>query len=211
METFEAGFLHRPEQPTGDALVLTHGAGSNCNAPLLVAIAEAGAAAGLLVYRYDLPYRRARPRGSPYPSQAKADRDGVREAVAKIKTLATGRVLVGGHSYGGRQTSMAVAEDPGLAAGLLLMSYPLHPPGKPAQLRTAHFPQIAVPVLFVHGARDPFGSPDEMKAALPEIPSPTELLLLEAAGHDLGKNRGRVASQVLERATAFLLRQPEST
>jgi uncharacterized protein len=82
-------------------------------------------------------------------------------------------MFLGGHSYGGRQASMLAAEEPDLAAGLLLLSYPLHPPRRPARLRTAHFPKLTTPALFVHGTRDPFGSMDEMRAAVDSSPGRT--------------------------------------
>ncbi len=81
---------------------------------------------------------------------------------------------------------MLCAEKPDLVAGLLLFSYPLHPPRKPAQLRVQHLPQLQVPALFVHGTRDPFGSIEEMESALKMIPARTELIKVDGAGHDLG-------------------------
>src|SRR5713101_4158978 len=100
------GFLHSPENPSGDALAITHGAGSNCSAPLLVAVAEAFAAAGLTVLRFDLPYRQARPHGPPRPGDAKLDRDGIRRAATVLSRMGMKRVFLGGHSYGGRQSTM---------------------------------------------------------------------------------------------------------
>jgi predicted alpha/beta-hydrolase family hydrolase len=97
-----------------------------------------------------------------------------------------GKVFLGGHSYGGRQSTMLAAEQPDLATGLLLLSYPLHPPRKPGQLRTQHLPQLRTPALFVHGTRDPFGSPEEMESALSLIPAKTLLLRIKGGGHDLG-------------------------
>jgi predicted alpha/beta-hydrolase family hydrolase len=179
------GFLHEPHQANGDALVLTHGAGANCQSKLLIALAEAFADAGYLVLRCDLPFRQSRPHGPPFPAMATRDREGLRRAVDILRSRTPGRIFLGGHSYGGRQGSMLAAEHPDLVAGLLLLSYPLHPTRKPAQLRTAHFPQIKTPSLFVHGGRDPFGSHDEMKAALALIPSETILLEVEGAGHEL--------------------------
>src|SRR5688500_6220673 len=123
------GVLHRPASPARDGLVLTHGAGGNCGAPLLVALGDAFAAAGVTVLRCDLPYRQARPKGPPFPSGAARDRDGLRQAVRELRWILPGRVFVGGQSYGGRQASMLAADEPGLADGLLLLSYPLHPPG----------------------------------------------------------------------------------
>ena len=179
------GFLHRPGNAPNDGLVLTHGAGSNAQAPLLVALADALCGAGFTVLRCNLPYRQERPQGPPRPGDAARDRHGLRNAVDAMRTLVTGRIFLGGHSYGGRQSSMMAAEDPGLAAGLLLLSYPLHPPRKPEQLRTQHLPQLQTPALFVSGTRDPFGSTEEMKDALKLIPARTELLTVEGAGHDL--------------------------
>jgi uncharacterized protein len=189
------GFLHRPATPSGDALVLTHGAGSDCRAPLLVAIASAFAARGFLVLRSDLPFRRARSSGPPPLSAAAHDREGLRRAVLAVRKLAPGRVFLGGHSYGGRQATVLAAEEPDLAAGLLLLSYPLHPPRRPRELRTAHFPRLRVRALFVHGSRDPFGSLDEMRSALALIPAPTVLVPIEGGMHDLSRRpRGPASS-----------------
>src|SRR3981189_3210579 len=180
------GFLHSPGNPNGDALILTHGAGSNCNAPLLVALAEAFAAQGFTVLRCDLPFRQERRTGPPFPGNAERDRAGLRNAVVAIRRLVPGRIFLGGHSYGGRQATMLCAAEPDLVAGLLLLSYPLHPPRKPEQLRTQHLPDLRTLSLFVHGTRDPFGSVGEMEGALELIPARKELLKVEGAGHDLG-------------------------
>jgi len=153
------GFLHIPAAPSGDSLVLTHGAGANCQSPLLIALANEFADSGLLVLRCDLPFRQMRPHGPPSPSTAARDREGLRQAVAVLKARsASRRVFLGGHSYGGRQGTMLAAERPDLVDGLLLLSYPLHPPGRELQLRVQHFPRLATPALFIHGSRDPFGS-----------------------------------------------------
>jgi len=170
----------------GRFLILTHGAGSNSSSPLLLAVARAFEEAGYAVLRYDLPFRQARPHGPPSPANAAQDRAGLEQVVRDMRTRAQGRpVVLGGHSYGGRQSSMLAAEKPGLVDALLLLSYPLHPPRKPGQLRTAHLPDLKTPALFVHGTRDPFGSPDEMRQAIALIPARTELVEIERAGHDL--------------------------
>jgi len=166
--------------------VLTHGAGSNSRAPLLVALAEAFAAAGFTVLRCDLPYRQSRSFGPPRPGDAARDREGLKNAVSALRKLVSGRVFLGGHSYGGRQSTMLCADEPGVVDGLLLLSYPLHPPRKPEQLRVQHLPRLQTPALFVHGTRDPFGSPEEMGSALSLIPAKIRLLKIEGAGHDLG-------------------------
>ncbi len=179
--------------------VLTHGAGANANAPLLVAVDEAFTSAGFTVVRYNLPFRQKRPFGPPSPAGAAADRAGLKEAVLRIREFGDGPVLLGGHSYGGRQASILLAEEPGLADGLILFSYPLHPPGKPAQLRTAHFPGLRTPCLFVHGTKDEFGTVDEMRAALALIPAPHELIPVQGAGHDLKKGRDEMLRHLLGR------------
>jgi len=193
------GFLHTPEAPSGDGLVLTHGAGSNAGAPLLVAVAEAFAAAGVAVLRCDLPFRQARPHGPPFPAMAAQDRAGLARAAALLRGRLSGKVFLGGHSYGGRQASMLAADQPEAAAGLLLLSYPLHPPRRADDRRTKHFAQLTTPALFVHGTRDPFGSIEEMREALGLIAGAHELVVIEGAGHDLGSKgtAGKVAAVAL--------------
>ena len=180
------GFLHSPANPNGDALILTHGAGSNSTAPLLVAISETFAEHGYAVLRCDLPFRQERRTGPPFPGNTERDRAGLRNAVAVLRKHVAGRIFLGGHSYGGRQATMLCAAEPDLVPGLLLLSYPLHPPRKPEQLRIQHLPNLRTPSLFVHGTRDPFGSVEEMTKALQLIPAKTELMKVEGAGHDLG-------------------------
>jgi predicted alpha/beta-hydrolase family hydrolase len=215
VDPFVRGLLHRPANSNGSGLVLTHGAGSNCQAPLLVALAETFANAGFIVLRCDLPYRQDRPYGPPGPGDAKRDRAGLKNALAALKNLATGRHYLGGHSYGGRQSSILCAElvseeapaEAGPAAGLLLLSYPLHPPRKPEQLRTQHFFHLRTPALFVQGTRDPFGSIAEIEQSLKLIPAKTKLLMVEGVGHDLGfkgkAKRGELTEKVLAEFQAF--------
>jgi uncharacterized protein len=196
------GVLHRPGTSADGAIVLTHGAGSNANAPLLVRLARAFAEAGYLVLRYDLPFRQQRPKGPPFPATAARDREGVAEAVQAMRALTAGRIFAGGHSYGGRQTAMAAAERPGMADVLLLLSYPLHPPGKPGQLRTSFFPEWKTPALFVHGTADPFGTAEELRENIKAIPAKTDVLLVPGGGHDLKKG-GELAAEILERVKAL--------
>jgi uncharacterized protein len=196
------GVLHTPAHASGDAFALTHGAGSNHNAPLLVALSRALADAGYTVFRYDLPFRRDRPKGPPMPVSAARDREGIAAAITGLRAIAPGKIFAGGHSYGGRQTTMAAAENPQLANGLLLLSYPLHPPNKPAQLRTAHFPDLRTRALFVHGTNDPFGSIDEMREAIALIPAETDLLPVEGGGHDL-KRAASLSADILTRLHAL--------
>ena len=198
------GFLYTPANPHGDALLLTHGAGANCQSKLLIAVADAFAAAGFFVLRFDLPFRMERRFGPPR-GNAERDRDGIRRAATLMREKVRGRVFLGGHSYGGRQATMLLAEQPQLADGLLLLSYPLHPPEKPRQLRTSHFPNLRTPSLFVHGTRDPFGSPEEMNAALALIHASHQLLQIEGAAHDLlvKKVPGDLPARVLREFQTF--------
>jgi predicted alpha/beta-hydrolase family hydrolase len=195
------GWVHSPHDPCGDALILTHGAGGNCDAPLIVALAETFCGHGYIVLRCDLPFRQERRFGPPSPGNAERDRAGLRNAVAELRKSmdgknAAGKVFLGGHSYGGRQATMLCVEEPNLASGLLLLSYPLHPPRKPEQLRIQHLPNLRTPCLFVHGTRDPFGSIEEIQKALELIPAKKELMEVRDAGHDLGF-KGKVQSSHL--------------
>jgi uncharacterized protein len=201
MDPAVRGFLHSPANPNGDALIVTHGAGSNCAAPLLVALAEHFAVHDYAVLRCDLPYRQERRTGPPFPGNTERDRAGLRNAVTALHGKVAGRIFLGGHSYGGRQATMLCAAEPELVSGLLLLSYPLHPPRKPEQLRIQHLPNLRTPSLFVHGSRDPFGSIEEMKRALHLVPAKHDLLEVEGAGHDLGfkaKNQNKeLPAQIL--------------
>lgn len=191
------GFLHRPENPNTNAIVLAHSAGSNAQSPLLVALAEAVASRGFTVLRCELPYRQIRHYGPPGPGDAARDRAGLKNAVTAVRQIAPGKVFLGGHSYGGRQSTMLCAEDPALVTGLLLLSYPLHPPRKPKQLRTQHLLKLQNPSLFIHGTRDPFGSVEEMEKALQLIPAKTALMTIEGAGHDLNLKKGAAGGDVI--------------
>jgi hypothetical protein len=183
------GYLHRAAAADAHCLILTHGAGANCQSPLLTALAEAFSASGVNVLRCDLPFRQLRPHGPPPRGSAERDQAGLRAAVAAMRKHNTVRIFLGGHSYGGRQASMLAADEPCLVERLLLLSYPLHPPKRPEELRTKHFPALQTPALFVHGTTDGFGSISEMESALKLIPARTELLPISGAGHELMTNR----------------------
>ena len=197
------GFLHRASAANADCLILTHGAGANCQAPLLKALAQAFCAAGVTVLRCDLPFRQARTHGPPPRGSAERDQAGLRAAVAAMRRETEGRISLGGHSYGGRQASILAAGTPHLVERLLPLSYPLHPPKRPEQMRTAHFPSLQTPALFVSGERDGFGSKEELETALKLIPAQTELLMVAGAGHELitPRNRAELPGQLV---AAFL-------
>lgn len=181
------GYLHVSTGVARGGIVLTHGAGANCNARLLVALAGAFCNRGLTVLRLDLPFRQLRPHGPPRRGEAERDQEGLRRAVEALGKRTPGRIFLGGHSYGGRQASILAADEPGLVSALLLLSYPLHPPKAPQQLRTGHFAAIRTPALFVSGTRDTFGSTAELAEALRLISALTQLLSIQGAGHELMK------------------------
>ena len=201
------GTLHPAADPsTGDALVLAHGAGSDHDAFLLVSLAEAFARRGLSVLRCDLPFRQERRHGPPARHAAERDRAGLLRAVESVRSRVPGRIMLGGHSYGGRQASMLAAERPGLTAALLLLAYPLHPPRRPATPRTSHFAELRTPILFVHGTRDPFGTIEAVRAAMSAIPARRSLLVVEGGGHELVRPCRRAAAEDLgNKVTTALL------
>lgn len=181
-----------PDAPVG-AVLLTPGAGTGASHPSLVALEHA--LAPLPVTRVDFPYRKE---GRKAPDRAPKLIASVRadaEAFSEETGVAPERIVLGGRSMGGRMCSMAVAE--GLpAAGLVLIAYPLHPPGKPEKLRTAHLPDLTVPCLFVSGTKDPFGTPEELEAATATIPGPVTHHWIEGARHDL-RNKDAVVAEVV--------------
>ena len=198
-----AGIAHEPAGKPKGAVVLTHGAGGSRESPLLQKICDQWAARGWLAVRYNLPYRRRRPKGPPSGSAA-SDQAGIVEAIEFAHTLTKGPVVAGGHSYGGRMTSMVIADATAKVDALTLFSYPLHPPGKPERARTEHLPRIAVPTVFTHGTADPFGSIDELGAAITLIPAATEIVEITGARHDLGSKSLDVPALAVDAALRLL-------
>lgn len=175
------------------ALLLTPGAGSDRNHASLVAIEEA--VAPLPTARVDFPYRRE---GRKAPDRAPKLIACVNEeavALAGRTGVDPGSLVLGGRSMGGRMCSLAVAE--GLpAAGLVLIGYPLHPPGRPERLRVEHFPRLDLPCLFVSGTKDPFGSPAEFEEHLAAIPGPVSVEWVEGRRHDLKGADERIVAAI---------------
>lgn len=175
-------------------LLLAHGAGSDRTSPSLVAIEER--VAPLPVVRMNFPYRQRE--GKRPPDRAPVLMASVREhldALCEQIDAPTDRIVLGGRSMGGRICSM-VAADGTAVAGLVLICYPLHPPGKPDRLRIEHLPRLDVPCLFVSGTRDPFGTPDELETHTASIPGPVTHVWLEGKGHDLKGCDARIAEEV---------------
>jgi len=175
--------------------LLTPGAGADRDQPALVALDGALSADGLVVERMDFPYRLAGRKGPDRPHVlVSAVADGA-AALAGRLGVTLDRLVLGGRSMGGRMCSMAVAD--GLpAAGLILVSYPLHPPGRPDRLRTEHFPALTLPCLFVSGTRDAFGTPSELEAATAAIPGPVTRVWIEGGDHGLRGKDSQVTSAV---------------
>jgi predicted alpha/beta-hydrolase family hydrolase len=201
------GIAHGPDndlsgRPKG-IVVLTHGAGGSRESALLQKLCDEWARRGWLAVRYNLPYRRRRPKGPPSGS-AVADRAGIAEAIDVCRDLAQGPLIAGGHSYGGRLTSMVVAESAQPVDLLTLFSYPVHPPGKPERARTEHLPDIAVPTVFTHGTSDPFGTIDELRAAAAMIPASTEVVEIAGARHDLASKTFDVPAMAVDAALSLL-------
>ncbi|MCU1369365.1 MAG: dienelactone hydrolase [Ilumatobacteraceae bacterium] len=170
------------KRPVG-ALLLTHGAGGHKDQPALVAVEAA--VAPLPVRRMNFPYRDLGPKRPPdrAPKLIAAIEEEAASFCAEVRVRPP-RLALGGRSMGGRMCSMAVAE--GLpAAALVLIAYPLHPPGRPDRLRIEHLPAIEVPCLFVSGTRDPFGTPEELREATSVIPGPVTHHTVDGKGHDL--------------------------
>jgi predicted alpha/beta-hydrolase family hydrolase len=201
-----AGIAHEPEGTPDGVVVLTHGAGGNRESALLQRLCGEWARRGWLAVRYDLPYRRRRPKGPPSGSSA-TDRAGISEAITVCRGLADGPLIAGGHSYGGRMTSMVVAAKEAHVDVLTLFSYPVHPPGKPERTRTEHLPDIAVPTVFTHGTSDPFGTLDELQAAAALISAPTQIVEIAGARHDLGSKTLDVAGLAAAAALRLLGRE----
>jgi predicted alpha/beta-hydrolase family hydrolase len=121
-----------------------------------------------------------------------------------MRARCRGRVLLGGASYGGRQATLLVADQPDLVDGLVLLSYPLHAPGRPEAPRAEHFPKVRVPALFVHGTRDPFATIAELEAARATLGGRSALLQVDGVGHDLGGGRTGFAAELPRRMAALL-------
>lgn len=180
-------------RPTPSGVLLTPGAGADRNQAALVALDEAASHEGLVVERLDFPYRLAGRRAPDRPEVLVRAVEDAATALAERLGVPTAQLVLGGRSMGGRMCSMAVSG--GLsAAGLVLVSYPLHPPGRPERLRTDHFPSLALPCLFVSGTRDAFGTPSELEAATAAIPGPVTHVWIKGGDHGLRGKDSQVTS-----------------
>jgi predicted alpha/beta-hydrolase family hydrolase len=182
-------------------LVLTPGASAGRDQSGLVAIDDAVTHAGAAVERVEFPGQAAGKRRTDPPAVCIETVRIATTALADRLGVATSRIAIGGRSFGGRMCSMAVAEGLSVAA-LVLVSYPLHPPGRPERLRTEHFPQLQLPCLFVSGRRDAFATPEEIERETAAIPGPVTVRLVDG-DHSLRKSQEEVADIVAGWVAAF--------
>jgi hypothetical protein len=190
-----------PGRRLGATLVLAHGAGAGQTHRFIVNFAEGLAARGIDVLTFNFLYTEQKRKLPDRPPVLEACYRAVIEAAQAHPPFAGNRVFIGGKSMGGRIASQLAAGGDATAAaisGLMLLGYPLHPPGKPDQLRVAHLPDIHVPVLVVQGKRDPFGSPEELRPHFAKVAGPVVMNVIEGGDHSLAppKRGGRTADQV---------------
>jgi predicted alpha/beta-hydrolase family hydrolase len=210
--------LDWPPRKTGidRAVVLAHGAGSDRNGTALTTTGARLAAAGIPTLRFDYPYRTA---GRNAPDRPPVLEAATREAVAlaaEATKLSPDQLVLGGRSMGGRYCSLVAGaeEDPVPCRGLVLLGYPLHPAGKPDQLRTAHFPRLRIPVLFVSGTRDAMAPRDSLETAAKAIPGPVTFHWIDDADHGYrvpkrtGRDQADVLAEVAERAATWVAALP---
>lgn len=182
--------------PAADAplLVLAHGAGAGQHSRFMTAFAEALAALGVSVLTFDFPYVQQKRRVPDRPPVLEAAWRAVLAGAATQGLIPARGCAIGGKSMGGRIASQILAAPGAETApvrGLVLLGYPLHPPGRPEQRRVAHLPELRLPVLVVQGERDAFGTPDEVRTAFAAAHGPVELMVIEGGDHSFKVPRGK--------------------
>jgi predicted alpha/beta-hydrolase family hydrolase len=208
-QTSATAYVDGPARLDRGTLILGHGAGAPQTHPWMVAMAEAIAARGLRVVTFNFLYMEARRRMPDRPPVLEATWKAAIDAVRA--RFGAGRLFVGGKSMGGRIATMVAAGEGVEVAGLVLLGYPLHPPGKPKQLRTAHLPKVRAPMLFIQGSRDPFGGPEELAPFLVGMPAGTRLFAIDGGDHSLAraksaKSSGETLAKTMERVAEEIAR-----
>ena len=190
--------------PSGEGgLIFAHGAGAGQAHPFMVKIAKGLAARGIDVVTFDFPYMHAK-RGAPDKAPVlESCFLRVIEASRARKGLGGHRLFIGGKSMGGRMATHLGAQDVAGLKGIVVLGYPLHPPGQPDKLRVAHLPAITVPVLIVQGEKDAFGAPDEFKPHLKTMKAPVLLHAIAGADHSLTV-RSKKGADVFEGILTFI-------
>lgn len=176
---------HYPaERPSQTLMVLAHGAGAGQHHPFMVTMGRGLAGRGIDVVTFDFPYMQQKRR---VPDKAPVLEDAFRKAIAEARERvgSTHRLFIGGKSLGGRMATHVATDDRADIRGVVALGYPLHPPGKPEQLRVGHLPSIGAPVLIVQGERDAFGTPDELKPVIRSMRAPVTLHVVAGGDHSL--------------------------
>ena len=198
---------HYPaERPTNNIIVLAHGAGAGQRHPFMVTMARGLAERGIDVVTFDFPYMREKRK---VPDKAPVLEGAFREAVGEaLSIVGTGhRLFIGGKSMGGRMATHLAAQGLTPLSGVIVFGYPLHPPGKPEQLRVAHLPAITAPVLVVQGERDTFGTPDELRPHFEAMTAPVTLHAIAGGDHSLtvrSRKKDEIMREVLDTAAAWM-------
>jgi predicted alpha/beta-hydrolase family hydrolase len=205
--------LFYPSPHATAAIILAHGAGAPQTHPWMVAVARALSERALDVVTFNFLYSEAKRRVPDRNDLLEATWLAVIGAVRARGGMARERLYLGGKSMGGRiATQVAAGGDVGDLAGLVLLGYPLHPPGKPDRLRVSHLPRVHAPMLFVQGTRDPFGAPDELRPVVDGLWRGSRLFLVEGGDHSLAlpKSRGQTKEQVIARVADEIERFTET-
>jgi len=203
-----------PGKPAGVRLILAHGAGAGQASSFMVRFATALAARGIDAITFNFLYteqgRRVPDRNDKLEACYRKVIDACRDGVLGGRPPA--KLAIGGKSMGGRIASQVAAADGGGLAGLVLLGYPLHPPGQPEKLRTKHLPGITTPMLFVQGSRDTFGTPAELQPHIGQLKAPVELYVVDGGDHSFkvpkgtGRSQDQVYETVLDKIERWLLR-----
>ena len=195
------------------AIILGHGAGAPQTSPFIVKTAEGLRARGTHVFTFNFVYKELGRKIPDSNDRLESCFLAVTEAVQARLSGPDRGIFVGGKSMGGRIATQIVAKHENAAEsfkGVVVLGYPLHPPGRPAVLRTGHLPQIRVPMLVVQGSRDAFGTPAELREAFSAVPAPWKLVVVPDADHSYKLSGNAKASQeevfgqVLGEVTAWM-------